>query len=102
MNDYYSEDIPLDSDDYDFAFDLTEEDMFNIFGRKDLGIPMNLMETDVFNLFKFIGIGIPFELTKDEMTDVVLCLKRVKPNKRSKRNKIDLLSEDEDGRILIS
>ena len=89
---------------FDFIVDLTEKDIFNIFGKKDLGFPLFLTETDVFNLFKFIGLGVPFALTKDEMADVVLCLKRVKVNKFRKSFEDDmkiLISEDENGKILL-
>lgn len=102
MDNSYLDNFLLD----DFYVDLTEEDMFNVFGRKDMGIPLNLTETDIFSIFKFIGIGVPFELTKGEMTDIVLCLKRIKANKKYKINKRDdmkiLISEDENGKILLN
>ncbi len=93
----------LDLDEY---IDLNEEDIFNIFGRRDLGIPIYLKEEDIFNVFKFIGIGISFELTKSEVTDIVLCLKRIRINKKHKITKKDnikiLITEDENGKILLN
>jgi len=89
------DDYEIDFNFEDFFVDLTEKNIFTIFGCKNLGLPLDLTGLNVFILFKSVNLGIPTNFTSEEISNLVLYLSRKEDNKTKVGFSDSILRKDE-------